>query len=103
MVIIVDDDNIITGWAVGGNYPDGKLIPDNNVPPNFKEDFDTGKYIYQSGEIKDNPDYVPPVPPGPSLQDQIDELKSQNETLQEQNQMLTDCLLEMSEIVYGGS
>lgn len=32
----------------------------------------------------------------------ISDLNDKNTTLEEQNQMLTDCILEMSETVYGG-
>ena len=37
-----------------------------------------------------------------SMEKQIRELKEENEKLKEENLMLTDCLLEMSQIVYGG-
>ena len=35
-------------------------------------------------------------------QSDISDLNDKNTTLEEQNQMLTDCILEMSETVYGG-
>lgn len=37
-----------------------------------------------------------------STEKQIKELQKVNEQLNEENQMLTDCLLEMSQVVYGG-
>lgn len=42
------------------------------------------------------------TPETPSTEEQIKMLKEENEQLKNDNQILTDCLLEMSEIVYGG-
>ena len=103
MKIKVDNTKIIW-FAIIGDTDGSITIDDSIVPKNFLDDWQPEKWLYIDGTISENPDFVPPEPPAPepSIQDQIDELKSQNETLQEQNQMLTDCLLEMSEIVYGG-
>ena len=42
------------------------------------------------------------IPQTPSIEEQIKQLKQENEKLKEENLMLTDCLLEMSQIVYEG-
>lgn len=42
------------------------------------------------------------TPETPSTEEQIKMLKEENQQLKNDNQILTDCLLEMSEIVYGG-
>lgn len=96
---ILTDNIYITAYCTVGHVEDGIEIDRSICPENFFSEFDTNKFLYQNGEITENPDYVPPEPepepePTPSLEEQISELK-------EQNQMLTDCILEMSEIIYG--
>ena len=52
-------------------------------------------YAYQNGEwILDPPEPVEP-------EESIDSLKEKIMELQEQNDMLTECIMEMSEIIYG--
>lgn len=96
---ILTNDIYITAYCTVGHVEGGIEINKSICPANFFADFDTNKFLYQNGVISENPNYVPPEPepepePTPSLEEQIAELK-------EQNQMLTDCILEMSEIVYG--
>ena len=94
---ILVENNEITAFAVVGEIVNSIEISDSIVPVNFFSEFDPRKFLYQNGVISENPNYVPPEPepePTPSLEEQIAELK-------EQNQMLTDCILEMSEIIYG--
>ena len=86
--------NVIIGFSDSGSI-DEPCVPKNELPEGFLNNFEYGKWLYENGAIVENPDYVPPEPPGPSLEEQVEALK-------EQNQMLTDCILEMSEIVYGG-
>lgn len=100
MQILINENNKITAYCTVGRIVGGIEIDKSIVPDGFFTDFDSGKWLYVDEAIIPNPDYVPipeptPEPPGPSLEEQI-------EALQEQNQMLTDCILEMSEIVYGG-
>ena len=97
MKIQVDNNHKIYGYAIVGNIPDSIDINEAILPSNFFDDWCPEKFLYIDGVVSEDPSFVPPEPPPepPSLEDQIKEL-------QEQNQMLTDCLLEMSEIVYGG-
>lgn len=93
---IVVKNTKITAYAIVGIIEGSIDIDSSIVPSNFFDEWFPEKFLYINGEIIKNPDFVPPEPepPEPSLEEQITELK-------EQNQMLTDCILEMSEIVYG--
>ena len=42
------------------------------------------------------------IPQTTCMEEQIKQLKKENDKLKEENLMLTDCLLEMSQVVYGG-
>ena len=42
------------------------------------------------------------IPETPSTEEQIKELKAENQSLKDENIILTDCLLEISQIIYGG-
>lgn len=92
---ILISDNIITGITGSVEYPGSVFVKKEDFPDGFFDDFEVGKWLYKNGKITINPDYIPPEPPEPSLEEQL-------AALTEQNQMLTDCILEMSEIVYGG-
>ena len=89
--------NKIVGYATVGAVENGIDIDASILPANFFDEWYPEKFLYIDGVVSEDPSFVPPPEPEPtpSLEDQIKEL-------QEQNQMLTDCLLEMSEIVYGG-
>lgn len=91
---IITEQNKIVGFVKIGVSEGGIEINESILPENFFSEWYSEKFLYIGGEIIENPDFVPPKPK-PTLDDQI-------AALQEQNQMLTDCLLEMSEIVYGG-
>lgn len=81
-----------------------------------KEEYDSIKEaMQQDEEIFDEPDDEGDSDSGeepagegeeeetlPSARERLRQLEEQVESLQETNDMLTDCLLEMSEIVYGG-
>lgn len=78
-----ENDNLIY-YYIDDNFTlvENVEIPDDYVP---------GKYLYVDGSLILNDDYV--------------EYKTTEERLaelEEQNAMLTECLLEMSEIIYSG-
>ncbi|WP_409328055.1 DUF2977 domain-containing protein [Staphylococcus pseudoxylosus] len=60
MEIKVNDKNEITAYAVVGGVL-GEEIPDEIVPEDFRERYDTKFYLYENGEIKENPNYIPPT------------------------------------------
>lgn len=95
MRILVKDTMIISYGIVGGFEGDIE-IDDSIVPDIFIDDFAPEKFLYVNNEIIENPGYVPPEPPAPvaPIEERVSELEVQN-------QMLTDCILEMSEIIYG--
>lgn len=73
---------------------DFTLIQNVTLPSDYIE----GKYFYIDNEFVLNEDWKPYKLP----EERLEELEQQNQSLQEQNDMLLECLLEMSEIVYGG-
>lgn len=96
MQIKLNNNNKILAYAKIGSFEGGIEIEPNILPENFINEFEPEKYLYINGEIIENPDFEPYIPPEePSVDEKISALEAQN-------QMLTDCLLEMSEIVYGG-
>lgn len=64
---------------------DFDLIENVTIP----EDYEDGKYFYENGELTLNEDWRPYV----SMEDRILQLE-------QENQFLVDCILEMSEMIY---
>lgn len=60
MEIKVNDKNEIIAYAVVGGVL-GVEISDEIIPEDFRERYDTKFYIYENGEIKENPNYTPPT------------------------------------------
>ena len=58
--IIINTNNEITGYATIGGIEGEISIPYENVPDDFRENFDFKYYLYVDGNIKTNPDYVAP-------------------------------------------
>ena len=58
--IIINTNNEITGYATIGGVEGEISIPYENVPDDFRENFDSKYYLYVDGNIKTNPDYVAP-------------------------------------------
>ena len=64
---------------------DFELVKDVVIP----EDYEDGKYFYENGEFVLNEDWRPYM----SMEDRLSQLE-------EENQFLVDCILEMSEMIY---
>ena len=90
MFIILAYDKVV-GYSDEKDFPIAVNEKNVKLPAGFAENFAPGKYMYVDGAVVENPDYQPPA----GLDGKVAELT-------EQNQMLTDCILEMSEIIYGG-
>ena len=56
-----------------------------------------GCYEVTDGGVKSEPD---PPEPEPALNEKLEALQEDNKTLKKESEMLKQCLLEMSEIVY---
>ncbi len=59
MQLQVNEKHEITGYATVGGFVNGIEI--GALPENFAEDFRPGKYLYENGQIVENPDYIPPA------------------------------------------
>jgi len=57
MQIQINDKGKITGYAQTGGFENG--IEVEEAPEGFAESFEPQKYIYDNGEIKEDPDYMP--------------------------------------------
>lgn len=68
----------------------GVLIEESNLPEGDLADY---KYI-------NNEFIYDPLPAPPEPVDEMQQMKDQIEELSQSNQMLTDCILEMSELLY---
>lgn len=93
---IMTNDIYITGYAVAGIVEDSIEIDEAILPDNFFEDFAPEKFLYSDGKVTENPDYRPPEPE-PEEPSTEEKLAAALEQINE----LTECILEMSEIVYG--
>lgn len=68
-----------------------EALPDGNI----------ADYLYVNGEFVHDPLPVPEQPePQPTQEERIAALEKDNETLKEENAMLTECVLELSAIIY---
>ena len=94
MQILLNNDKIMA-WATVGSLINGTEVDESLFSEEFFNTFVPEKYLYVNNTVVENPDYIPVVPiPEPTIKERLEELETQN-------QMLTDCILEMSEIVYG--
>lgn len=91
------ENTVIQSWAIiGGFIPlDGQEVAEvDNIPDEVQNDIpQKWCYTIEDGYFL-NPDYQPEPEPEP--------IEEKIAALEEQNQMLIDCILEMSEIIYGG-
>lgn len=72
MQLHVNEKKEITGYATVGAFVDGIEI--GALPENFAEDFRLGKYLYENGQVVENPDYIPPAPaPDPEITATLEE------------------------------
>lgn len=55
MEICINEKNEITSYAILGSLIDGIQIDNQNVPSDFEDNFQYRSYIYENGEIKNNP------------------------------------------------
>lgn len=57
--IITDENNVLTGWSIGGYIPNGIDVPE--IPQEIIESDDYSKWCYVEDKgFYENPDYVPP-------------------------------------------
>lgn len=59
--ITVNKDDEITGFAIVGGIEGEISVPYEKAPDDFIENFEPKYYLYTNGEIKENPNYVPPT------------------------------------------
>ena len=60
--ITVNENNIVTGWSIGGYIPKG--IDVSEIPENIINSGDLNKWCYTPDRgFYENPDYEPPVIP----------------------------------------
>lgn len=76
-------------------YP--QYAPENAPQVETLPKGDLYDYLYVNGEFVYDP---LPVEPQPEPVDEMAQMKEQIQSLTESNQMLTDCILEMSELLY---
>lgn len=76
-------------------YP--QYAPENAPQVETLPEGDVYDYLYVNGEFVYDP---LPVEPQPEPVDEMVQMKEQIQSLTESNQMLTDCILEMSELLY---
>lgn len=74
MQIQVDENGKITGYAAVGGFVGG--IDIETVPENFEKLFMPNRYIYESGLITEDPDFIPSVD-NTALLNRIGELKAE--------------------------
>ena len=64
----------ITGYATVGGFVDGTEAEASSLPEGFEERFAPGKYLYENGQIVENPNYEPPEPaPDPEITATLEE------------------------------
>ena len=88
------EETVPEGWAL---IPEGMKVPDTYPFVSVRAEEVDGVMTVTEMTAGTMPD---PVPPEPTIPEQVAALQEQNKKLAEQNEMLTQCLLEMSETVY---
>ena len=74
MQLQVNEKHEITGYATVGGFVGGIEAEASSLPESFEESFAPGKYLYENGQIVENPDYIPPVPaPDPEITATLEE------------------------------
>lgn len=76
MQIQVNEKKEITGYAAIGGFEDGREVEEEQLPEGFEENYRPGKYLYEEGEIHENPAYEEPKDVSPILEE-IAELKGE--------------------------
>ncbi len=61
MQLQVNEKHEITGYATVGGFVGGIEAEASSLPEGFEESFAPGKYLYENGQIVENPDYEPPA------------------------------------------
>lgn len=94
-IMIKEGTNLIDAYATIGIVEDSIEIDEAILPDNFFSDFAEDKFLYSDGKVTENPNYIPPPEPipEPSLEEKLAAAELQIEEL-------TECILEMSEIIY---
>lgn len=62
MQLQINEKHEITGYATVGGFAGGVEVESSTPPEGFEETFAPGKYLYENGQIVENPDYTPPEP-----------------------------------------
>ena len=90
MQLQVNEKHEITGYATVGGFAEGIEAEASSLPEGFAESFAPGKYLYEEGQVTENPAYTPPEPdPEPEV----------TATLEERVSDLEEAL---ALVVYGG-
>ena len=61
MQLQINEKREITGYATVGGFVGGTEAEASSLPEGFEESFAPGKYLYENGQIVENPDYIPPA------------------------------------------
>ena len=61
MQLQINEKREITGYATVGGFVEGTEAEASSLPEGFEESFAPGKYLYENGQIVENPDYIPPA------------------------------------------
>ena len=86
------------GRILSATYP--KYAPADAVIVNALPEGDIADYLYINGEFIYNPIPIPEPEVVPTQEERIAALEEDNKILKEENAMLTECVLELSSIVY---
>ena len=62
MQLQINEKHEITGYATVGGFAGGVEVESSTLPEGFEESFAPGKYLYENGQIVENPEYTPPEP-----------------------------------------
>ena len=62
MQLQINEKHEITGYATVGGFAGGVEVESSTLPEGFEETFAPGRYLYENGQIVENPDYTPPEP-----------------------------------------
>lgn len=80
MQLQINEKYEITGYAIVGGFVGGTEAEASSLPEGFEESFAPGKYLYENGQIVENPNYEPPEPaPNPeeraTLEERVSDLE----------------------------
>lgn len=62
MQLQVNEKHEITGYATVGGFIGGIEAEASSLPEGFEESFAPGKYLYENGQVMENPNYESPQP-----------------------------------------